>query len=103
MSAHAATIHGICCHQFMQKVCPTRHPNSREAPYRSKCTQSRIYPGVNVADARKSTAEKLIAFRKELDAEGVFRPEHIEHLVNKAAESLLTVGYDGAYSLLVVK
>ncbi|MFB7853803.1 hypothetical protein [Rhodococcus qingshengii] len=56
-----------------------------------------------MADARKTTAEKLIAFRKELDAEGVFRPEHIEHLVNKAAESLLTVGYDGAYSLLVVK
>ncbi|MCE4161628.1 MULTISPECIES: hypothetical protein [Rhodococcus] len=56
-----------------------------------------------MADACKTTAEKLIAFRKELDEAGVFRPEHIEHLVNEAAESLLAMGRDGAFSPLIVK
>lgn len=56
-----------------------------------------------MADASKTTAEKLIAFRKELDEAGVFRPEHIESLVNEAAHSLLVASRDGVGSPLRVK
>ena len=56
-----------------------------------------------MADARKTTAEKLIAFRKELHEAGVFRPEHVENLVNKAADSLLDPPSNGMGPSLVVK
>ncbi|MBX9150085.1 hypothetical protein [Rhodococcus qingshengii] len=56
-----------------------------------------------MADARKTTAEKLIAFRNELHEAGVFRPEHIEHLVNKAVESLLDPPDNGMGPSLIVK
>lgn len=55
-----------------------------------------------MADARKTTAAQLIAFRKELDEAGVFRPEHIESLVNEAAHSLLAASRDGVGSPLRV-
>ncbi|MHD0300117.1 hypothetical protein RCF19_29860 [Rhodococcus qingshengii] len=55
------------------------------------------------SNSHKTTAAQLISFRKELHEAGVFRPEHIESLVNEAAHSLLAASRDGVGSPLRVK